>query len=181
MLSSQTSTLPIAGGAFSAVRGLNSNRLARKEFDSCRPQLGSPFEVTALNGADVSLIVSAKNAPRILLVDATLTLREFHLELLRSIPAIVETLGSCADMYVHEECAYALVILMLHTHSREVAEGAQFVRRRWRSAKILLLESESPVIDDWLYDERVDPHLHPAILREAAIRLISEEQNRVPA
>ncbi len=181
MISSQTSTSPIARGATSAVRSLNSNRLVRRGFDSCCPQPGVPFEATALDRADVSHIVSAKNPPRILLVEATLALREFHLELLRSIPAIVETLGSCADMYVHEERAYALVILMLQTRSREVAEGAEFVRHRWRSARILLLESEPPVIDDWLYDERVDPHLNPATLREAAIRLISEEEYRVPA
>jgi hypothetical protein len=181
MISSQTSTSPITRGGSSAVRSLNSNRLGRKGFDSCCPQPGSPFEATALNRVDVSHIVSAKNPARILLVDAALGLRECHLELLRSIPAIVEILGSCADMYVHKERAYALVILMLHAHSREMAEGAEFVRHRWRSARILLLEGESPLIDDWLYDERVDPHLNPTTLREAAIRLISEEQFKVPA
>jgi len=181
MISSQTSTSPITRRDSSAVRSLNSNRLVLKGFDSCRPQPGSPFEATALNRADVSLIVSAKNPPRILLVDATLALCESHLVLLRYIPAIVETLSSCKEMYVHEERAYALVILMLHTHSRETAEGAEFVRHRWRSARILLLESEAPVIDDWLYDERVDPHLLPASLREAAIRLMTQERYRVPA
>ena len=168
MISSQPSTSLITSGASSNVGGLNSNRFAREDFDLSRPQPGGSSEATALNRADVSLVVSAKKLPRILLVDATLALREFHLELLRSIPAIVETLASCADMYVHEERAYALVILMLHTHSREMAEGAEF-------------ESESPVIDDWLYDERVDPCLHPTTLREAAIRLVTQEEYRVPA
>jgi hypothetical protein len=160
MISSQSSTSPITSGAYSSFGGLNSNRFAREEFDSRRPQPEGSSEAKALNRADVSLIVSAKKPPRILLVDATLALRDFHLELLRSIPAFVETLDSCADMYLHEEHAYALVILMLHTHLRETAEVAEFVRHRWRSARILLLESESRVIDDWLYDERVDPHLH---------------------
>ena len=181
MISSQTSTSSIKSGASSSVGGPKSNRFAREDFDPCRLRPGGSPEATALNRADMSLIVSAKKPPRILLVDATLALREFHLELLRSIPAIVETLASCADMYLHEGRAYALVILMLHTHSGETTEVAEFVRHRWRSARILLLESESPVIDDWLYDERVDPNLHPTTLREAAIRLMTQEEYRVPA
>ncbi len=181
MISSQTSTSPITGGTSSSVDGLNSNRSACEGFDPCRPQPGESSEGTALNRAGVSIIVSAKKTPRILLVDAALALRELHIALLRSIPALVEKLVSCADMYLHEEDAYALVILMLHTHSRETAEVAEFVRHRWSSARILLLESESPMIDDWLYDERVDPQPHPTTLREAAIRLMTQEEYRVPA
>lgn len=180
MISSQTSTSRATSGPSSSVDGLNSDRSACEGFDPCRPQPRGSSEATASNRAGVSLIVSAKKTPRILLVDAALALRELHVALLRSIPAFVEKLVSCADIYLHEENAYALVILMLHTHSRETAEVAEFVRHRWRSARILLLESESPVIDDWLYDERVDPQLHPTTLREAAIRLMTQEEHRVP-
>jgi hypothetical protein len=101
--------------------------------------------------------------------------------MLRSIPAIVETLASCAEMYLHEEDAFTLVILVLHPRSTETAEAAQFVRHRWSAARILLLERESAAIDDWLYDERVDPHMHPAFVREAAVRLITEENYWIPA
>jgi hypothetical protein len=149
-------------------------RFAHRGFDPRRlPPGGSP-EVTALNRADQHLAVTGKKPARILLVDAALALQESHLLLLRSIPAIVETLTSCADMYLHEEHGYALVILVLHSKSRETAEAAHFVRQRWSAARILLFETESAMIDDWLYDERVDPHSHPAILLEAAIRLITE-------
>jgi hypothetical protein len=181
MISSQTSTPPITNGASSLVGGLNRNRIAREDFDPCRPEPGGSSEATALNRDDVSLCASANEPPRILLVDAALAVRECHLELLRSIPAIVETLASCADMYLHEEHAYSLVILMLHTHSRETAQTAEFVRHRWRSARILLLECEPPEIDDWLYDERVDPRLHPTTLREVAIRLMTQKEHGVPA
>lgn len=78
-------------------------------------------------------------------------------------------------MYLHEERAYALVILVLGPQSRETAEAAHFVRHRWSGARILLFESEPAVIDDWLYDERVDPNLHPSIVREAAVRLMPGE------
>jgi hypothetical protein len=48
-------------------------------------------------------------------------------------------------------------------------------------SRILLLESEPAAIDDWLYDERVDPHPHPATVRDAAIRLMAEEKYWIPA
>ena len=181
MISSQTSTPPITSGPSSRVGGLDGNRIAREYSDPCCSELGGSSEATELNRDDLSLIVFAKERPRILLLDATHAMRECHLDLLRSIPAIVETLASCADMYLHEKHAYSLVILMLHKHSSETAQVAEFVRHRWRSARILLLECESPEIDDWLYDERVDPHLHPTALREAAIRLMTQKEPGVPA
>jgi hypothetical protein len=79
-------------------------------------------------------------------------------------------------LYFHEERAYALVILVPHPQSKEAAEAAHFVRHRWSAAKILLLESESALIDDWLYDDRAEPHLHPATIRGAAIGLMSQQE-----
>jgi hypothetical protein len=145
------------------------------------PRPGGSSEVTTLHRANERHPAAAKTPPRILLVDAARALHELHLALLRSIPAFVELLPSCADMYLHREHGYALVILVLHSNSREITEAAHFVRRRWTAARILLLESESAVIDDWLYDERVDPHLHPATVREAAIRLVAGERHWISA
>ena len=137
--------------------------------------------MTTMGRADRSLVVSANKPARILLVDAAFALHELHLMLLRSIPAAVETLASCADMYHLKERAYALVILVFPPKSRETTEAADYVRHRWSTARILLLESESAMIDDWLYDERIDRHLHPTTLREAAIRLIAGEECWIPA
>jgi len=89
--------------------------------------------------------------------------------------------ASCADLYRHEKRGYALVILALHSKSRETSEAAHFIRNRWSAARILLLEGESTAIDDWLYDERIDPYLHPAAVREAAKRLMAEEKYWIPA
>jgi len=41
--------------------------------------------------------------------------------------------------------------------------------------------SGSAVIGDWLYDERIEPHLNPTTLRDAAIRLITQEEHGAPA
>ena len=73
------------------------------------------------------------------------------------------------------------MILVLHSRSGETAEAAHFVRHRWSAARILLLDGESDMIDDWLYDKRIDPHLHPATLREAAIQLMDAEKYWIPA
>jgi hypothetical protein len=179
MTSGQKGVALIAS-ASSGVGAANTDRLARRGFDPRRPHPGRSPEVTTQNRAAQSPVVTAERPPRILLVGAALALRELHLSLLRSIPAIVETLACCADMYLHEEPAYALVILVLDSQSGETAEAARFARHRWNAARILLLESEASAIDDWLYDERVDPNLHPATVREAAIRLITEEKYWIP-
>ncbi len=41
--------------------------------------------------------------------------------------------------------------------------------------------SAREVIDDWHYDERIERHLNPTTLREAAIRLITQEEHGAPA
>src|SRR5579863_7588242 len=83
-----------------------ADRFAKRGFDPRRPQPGGSSEATTLNRADQPAVVTAKKPARILLVDAGLALQESHLLLLRSIPAIVETLVSSADMYLHEEHGY---------------------------------------------------------------------------
>ena len=129
-----------------------------------------------LNRVHPHLAATAPELPRILLVNAAPLQSGSHLQLLQSIPTVVETVASCADMYTHRVQGYVLVILALHPRSSETAEAAHFVRHRWSTAKILLLESECPMIDDWLYDERVDPLFNPAAICDAAKRLLGEEQ-----
>ena len=168
-------------GSPSRFDWVHADRVTGQGSDPGHPQTGGSSEVITLSRVERSLVLPAQKAPRILLVDAALALRELHLFLLRSIPAIVEKLTSCADMYIHRGHGYALVILVLHPQSRETAEAADFVRHRWGTARILVLGSESAAIDDWLYDERIEPHLNPACVRDAAIRLISGEKYWIPA
>jgi hypothetical protein len=158
------------------IGAVRIDRFAHRAVLSRLPLPAASSEGSTLNRADRSLMVTARNPPRILLVDSARRLHGLHLALLRSIPAHVETLTSCSDLYFHEERAYALVILAPHPRSKEAAEAAQFVRHRWSAAKILLLESESALIDDWLYDDRTEPHLHPAAIRGAAIGLMSQQE-----
>lgn len=159
----------------------HADRFVQRGLDPRPPQSPGLSEVTTQNRANRSIVVTAREPARILLVDAALALNESHVSLLRSIPAIVVILTSYADMYLHEEHGYALVILALHPQARRDCEAARFVRRRWSAARVLLLESESALIDDWLYDERVNPNSHPATLREAAIRQMTEAKYWIQA
>jgi hypothetical protein len=158
------------------IGAVHADPFAHPGFVFRRAQEARSQEVTTLNRTDRSVIGPATKLPHILLVDAARTLHESHLALLRSIPACVEALGSCSEMYFHDVRAYALVILVPHPQSKETAEAAQFVRHQWSTAKILLLDSESALVDDWLYDDRAEPHLHPAMIRGAAIRLMYQEE-----
>lgn len=172
---SSRNTVVLAPDSSALFGAVDADRFASRECDPRFPQTGGLLEPTKLSRAGRFLLDSARRPPRILLVDAALALHELHIRLLQSIPAIVETLASCAELYLHKEQGYALVVLMFPPKSRETTEAADFVRHRWTAARILLLESESAMIDDWLYDERVDPQLHPGTLREAVIRLIAGE------
>jgi 6-phosphogluconolactonase (cycloisomerase 2 family) len=126
----------------------HGDRFAHGGFYPRCQQAGESAHATTLKGADQRLVATAKKPARILLVDAALALHESHLLLLRSIPAVVKTLASCADMYLHDEDDYALVILVLNSELRVAAEVAHFVRHRWVAARILLLEDSYTTIDD---------------------------------
>ncbi len=175
MTSTPKGTAPVTGETSGFGTAHHFDHFESGNCDPGSQQLGKSFEAAQLNLAHQSLVV-AYTPPRILLVDAALALQKLHLLLLRSIPAIVESMASCADMYLHGKQGYVLVILALQSESRETAEAAHFVRHRWSTARILLLENESALIDEWLYDERIDPHLHPAEVLAAAIRLMNEKQ-----
>jgi len=177
---SQKGTL-ILTSASSSIGGVRGSRSGFRGCDPRSLQQYKSSELSALHQADKPLVICPKSLDRILLINAGLALGELHLALLRSIPAIVESLASCSDLYLHEGRDYALVILVLRPKSKEAAEAAQFVRHRWSSARILLLETESSTIDDWLYDARIEPHVSPAAVREAAIRLMGGEKGWIPA
>lgn len=113
MTSSPKGTGLIASASAGVAVG-RPDRAVRGGFDPGRPQSGKLSETTTLHRAEHPVVGTAKTLPRILLVDATLELHELHLLLLRSIPAMVETLASCADLYLHQAPHYALVILVLH-------------------------------------------------------------------
>src|SRR5580658_8477016 len=86
MTSSPKGSALIRSGS-SGVDALHpADRHTNRGFDPGRSQPGGSSEVTTLDRADQSLSVTAKEPPRILVVDAALALQDSHVLLLRSIP-----------------------------------------------------------------------------------------------
>jgi hypothetical protein len=96
MTSSRNAGALVASGS-SGFGTVHADRFALPDLDPHPPQSRGSSELTTIGRADRSLVVYAEKPPRILLVDAALALHELHLVLLRSIPAIVESLASSAE------------------------------------------------------------------------------------
>lgn len=116
-----------------------------------------------------------RKADRVLLVSEAPIFLNLRALLLKSIPATVQCVESCHRLYGDGGRSYALIILALKPDSGETTEVALFCRRQWSTAKILLLAREDHTIDDWLYDERLDPLFNPAALLNAVKRLLTRE------
>jgi hypothetical protein len=54
---------------------------------------------------------------------------------------------------------------------KELIEAAHFIRRRWPTARILIVRPEEWWIEDALYDDRVVPDSNPELLLSAVERL----------
>jgi hypothetical protein len=69
------------------------------------------------------------------------------------------------------------IAVLNDTLSREdLAAVAQLIRRRWPPARILVVCTKVPPIDDALYDGRVLPGLPPEILFTAIARLADDQR-----
>ena len=72
------------------------------------------------------------------------------------------------------------IAVLNHTLSREeLAAAARLIRRRWPPARILVVSTKSPPIDDPLYDDRVSPGLPPELLFTAINRLVDGHQQQL--
>lgn len=65
--------------------------------------------------------------------------------------------GMDIAMAHHLEHAVDLVILHPSLSSRQLKRVAEYMRRHWPLARILLVHANAEILDDPLYDERVSP------------------------
>jgi hypothetical protein len=74
------------------------------------------------------------------------------------------------------------VAVLYHSLSQnEMRESAHFIRRRWPEARILIVRSETPCIDDALYDDRVVPGVNPEVLLAVIDRLAGSRERKLTA
>ena len=59
----------------------------------------------------------------------------------------------------------------------ELVRCAQTIRWRWPAARILVVRSEEPRLDDALYDERLEPGLSAELLLASIQRIVDAEQH----
>lgn len=67
---------------------------------------------------------------------------------------------------------FCLVTISLSPSHNDAAKVAEYVRRRWSTARILLIGTLSGAFDDPLYDEIVDARFNPSALVEATQRIL---------
>jgi hypothetical protein len=65
-----------------------------------------------------------------------------------------------------------LIVLDMSDEEEHASQIAEFVRANWPEAKILLLGQNCRHLDDWLYDDIVDPCCNPAGFMQSAQRLL---------
>jgi DNA-binding response OmpR family regulator len=72
------------------------------------------------------------------------------------------------------------IAVLLSTLSRkDLQESAHFVRRRWPSAKILVIRADAQSLDDALYDDRVAPGVNPEVLLAAIHCLVGNQRRAI--
>ena len=72
---------------------------------------------------------------------------------------------------MNEGCEVAVLHQTLS--QEELIEAAHLIRRRWPSARIIIVRREEWWIDDALYDDRVVPDANPELLLALVERLAS--------
>ena len=109
----------------------------------------------------------------VLLVDPDHDLRDSRRLLLSSRNISVITVSSYAEVYqLSEHGCYNLIVLSIRPNEVQACHVAEYARRCWPKARLLLLGDSCGCLDDPLYDEIVNPSGNPSGLIEAAERLL---------
>ena len=86
------------------------------------------------------------------------------------------------DLYaLPTEEKWEIAVLYHSLSQEEMRESAHFIRRRWPEARILLVRSEVPCMDDALYDDRVVPGVNPEVLLAVVDRLAASRERKLTA
>jgi hypothetical protein len=119
---------------------------------------------------------------RVLLIASDRNLRYSRQLLTSSLGLAVDLATGPSEIFrMSREIRYNLVVLDRRGKEKQASQVAECVRTRWPKAKILLLGESSGDLDDWLYDDLVDPRGNPAVLVQFAQRmLVWARTGRIP-
>jgi hypothetical protein len=116
---------------------------------------------------------NATFTPKTLLVESDPEIRQSRQLLFASLGLSVHAVGCYPEVFqLLGENRYQLIVLDLLHNREDASQIAQLGRVRWPEAKILLLGYSCGSLDDWLYDDLVDPRRSSSTLVESVQRLL---------
>jgi DNA-binding response OmpR family regulator len=77
------------------------------------------------------------------------------------------------------ETSWDIAVLLSTLSRKDLQESAQCVRRRWPSARILVVRADAHSLDDALYDDRVAPEVNPEVLLTAIHILVGNQRRTI--
>jgi hypothetical protein len=135
---------------------------------------------SSLSQSNLSRGMKTREAGQILLVDADTSLRASRVALLSGFNIPVQQIAGYADLCgLSESGSFSLAVISLSYSQNEAVKIAEYVRRHWPAARILLLGILSTDFDDPLYDDIVD-RFNPAAFVEASRRLLTASGTNIP-
>ena len=106
---------------------------------------------------------------RVLIVDSNLELQHSRRLLLSSLGLPVDTAAGVSDVFrLSRKIRYYVVVINGAGNDGQTATIAECVRARWPTARVLLLGESCGALEDWLYDDLVNPSNNPAGVVQSA-------------
>jgi hypothetical protein len=94
----------------------------------------------------------------------------------RSRLAVAANYWDLCSLSLRETAHFQLAILDVSFSDRELRRRAEYIRRRWADAAILLVRDDCDLLDDPLYDERIPAGINPEELAAVIERLAGTEE-----
>jgi hypothetical protein len=94
----------------------------------------------------------------------------------RSRLAVAANYWDLCSLSLREAAHFQLAILDVSFSDRELRRRAEYIRRRWADAAILLVRDDRDPLDDPLYDERIPAGINPEELAAVIERLAGTEE-----
>src|SRR5689334_17129947 len=100
----------------------------------------------------------------------------------RSRLAVATNHWDLCSSWLRDAVQFQVAILDASFSDRELRRRAEYIRRRWADAAILLVSDECNLLDDPLYDQRIPAEINPEELAAVIDRLVGtdarSEQNQ---
>jgi hypothetical protein len=94
----------------------------------------------------------------------------------RSRLAVAANYWELCSLSLCEAAQFQIAILDVSFSDRELRRRAEYIRRRWANAAILLVRDDRDLLDDPLYDERIPAGINPEELAAVIERLAETEE-----